>query len=143
MDSGDRPVDLLKTVLDGFTALGARPDTVEAIAALRRCGVDVRRPWRGGRRSYGGELSPREVDVVRLLVGGLTNREIGDKLYLSPKTVARHLDSAMRKRGVSSRTALAVRVVEDGLVANGGSKFGSAAQLNEAETGPRLDPGGT
>jgi DNA-binding NarL/FixJ family response regulator len=57
--------------------------------------------------------------VVRILVGGATNREIALALTLSPKTVARHLESAMRKLEAPSRTALAVRVVEAGLVEPG------------------------
>ncbi|MCX5338837.1 response regulator transcription factor [Streptomyces atratus] len=61
-------------------------------------------------------MSPRELDVVRLLVGGRTNREIAGVLILSPKTVARHVEAAMRKLEVSSRTALAVKVVEAGVV---------------------------
>jgi DNA-binding NarL/FixJ family response regulator len=54
--------------------------------------------------------------VAGLVSGGRTNRAIGEALFLSPRTVARHLDSAMRKLGVPSRTALAVRLVELGRV---------------------------
>ena len=43
---------------------------------------------------------------------GRTNRQIAEVLYLSPKTVERHLSVAMRKLGVSSRTALAVRAAD-------------------------------
>ena len=52
--------------------------------------------------------------MVRLLLGGRTNRQIAEALFLSPKTVACHVNSAMRKLGVSSRAALAVRAVEVG-----------------------------
>jgi DNA-binding NarL/FixJ family response regulator len=54
--------------------------------------------------------------VARLLVIGLTNRGIARRLFLSHKTVARHLESAMRKLDVSSRTALAVRLVDAGVI---------------------------
>ncbi len=54
--------------------------------------------------------------MARLLVSGGTNAAIAEQLFLSPKTVARHLESAMRKLGVSTRTALAVRAVETGMV---------------------------
>lgn len=111
----DAALDLLTGVHAGLTELGATADAARVTHALRLHGVEVRRPWRGGRRGYGDELSPRELDVARLVVGGRTNREIGAELYLSPKTVARHLHGAMRKLGVSSRTALAVSVVEAGL----------------------------
>lgn len=108
----DAAVDLLTSVFGGLSGLGARPAAARVAETLRQLGAEVSTPWRGGRRGYGDELSPRELDVVRLLVGGGTNREIAQALFLSPKTVARHLNSAMRKLGVSSRTALAVRVVE-------------------------------
>ncbi|MEV5960117.1 AAA family ATPase [Kribbella sp. NPDC051952] len=79
---------------------------------LREHGVVARRPARGGRPSYGDQLSPRELDVVALVIDGLTNRQIAAALVVSVQTVASHLHSAMRKLQVSSRTALAVAVVE-------------------------------
>lgn len=75
----------------------------------------AKRPWLGGRRSYGAQLSPREEDVVRLVLGGRTNRQIAETLFLSPKTVACHVYSAMRKLNVSNRAALAARALEAGL----------------------------
>jgi DNA-binding NarL/FixJ family response regulator len=80
--------------------------------ALREHGVVTRR----GRRGYGGELSPRELEVVRLLVGGRPVREIAETLFLSPKTVNCHLESARRKLNVPSRIALAVAASEAGIV---------------------------
>ena len=115
---GQRPTALsvLAEVLDGLSGLGARGDAMRVIRTLNEHGVPARRPWWGGRRSYGDQLSPRELDVVRLLIDGRTNRQVAEALVLSPKTVANHVDSLMRKLGVSSRTALAVRAVEDGIV---------------------------
>jgi DNA-binding CsgD family transcriptional regulator len=116
--TGDRgsAVATLDEVLRGLTQLGAAGDAARVKRALREQNPAVRSARRPGRRGYGSELSPRELDVARLLVAGGTNREIGEQLFLSPKTVARHLDSAMRKLGVGSRTALAVRLVEGGMV---------------------------
>ncbi|RJL34511.1 ATP-binding protein [Bailinhaonella thermotolerans] len=108
--------DLLAGVFRGLDELGARGDAGRVMRVLRGHGVEVARRWRGGRNGYGDTLSPRELDVARLLVGGRTNREIARELVLSPKTVANHLDSAMRKLGVTSRTALAVKVTEMGVV---------------------------
>jgi DNA-binding NarL/FixJ family response regulator len=105
----------LQVVALELARMGARGDAVRVSQTLRQYGVAVKQP-RGGRPSYGGRLSPRELEVARLLVDGQTNREIGYRLFLSPKTVARHIESAMRKLDVSSRTALAVRLVETGLV---------------------------
>jgi DNA-binding CsgD family transcriptional regulator len=103
---------LLSEVFAGLADLGARGDALRVMRALREHGVEVKRPWWGGRRGYGDDLSPRELDVARLVADGRTNREIAEKLFLSPKTVAAHLNSAMRKLNVPSRTALAVRLME-------------------------------
>lgn len=116
-DQSDVALSILTETFQGLSTLGARGDAERVMHTLRASGVGVKRPsWHGGRRSYGDQLSPRELDVVRLLVGGRTNREIAGVLILSPKTVARHVEAAMRKLEVSSRTALAVKVVEAGVV---------------------------
>ncbi len=75
---------------------------------LRTNGIEVTRTWRGGRRGYGDQLSPREREVAELVSQGLTNRQVAEQLFLSPRTVDRHLGAAMRKVGVTSRTALAI-----------------------------------
>ncbi|MEV0810134.1 LuxR C-terminal-related transcriptional regulator, partial [Micromonospora sp. NPDC050200] len=105
----------LADVLEGFAALGASRDADRVRRRLRDLGVSAPRRARG-RPSYGDRLSPRELDVVRLLLDGRTNRQIAEDLVLSVQTVASHLKSAMRKLRVSTRTAVAVRVVELGLL---------------------------
>lgn len=115
-DMREEGLVLLGDVRAALIDIGALADAERVVATLRGHGVEARGVQRGGRRSYGDELSPRELDVVSLLVSGLTNKEIGKLLVLSPKTVARHLDSARRKLGVTSRTALAVKAVEAGIV---------------------------
>ena len=52
-----------------------------------------------------GSLSEREAQVLRLLADGKTNRAIADALFISEKTVARHVSNIFDKLGVSSRTA--------------------------------------
>jgi DNA-binding CsgD family transcriptional regulator len=106
---------LLGKVRQGLIELGAAGDAERVTRALRDAGVAPAPAWRGGRRGYGDRLSPRELEVVRLVIAGRTNREIAAALYRSPKTVASQLNSAMRKLGVSSRTALAVSAIEAGL----------------------------
>jgi DNA-binding NarL/FixJ family response regulator len=76
-----------------FQQLGASPD-VERLDALKQ--VD---------RSAPGGLSPREVEVLRLVATGLTNREIATELVLSERTVERHVSNIFAKIAVPSRAA--------------------------------------
>lgn len=61
-------------------------------------------------------LSAREVEVLRLVAGGMTNPRIAEELYLSPRTVGQHLRSIYRKFGVHSRAAAAREALERGLI---------------------------
>jgi branched-chain amino acid transport system substrate-binding protein len=60
-------------------------------------------------------LTAREVDVVTLLAGGLTNQDIADRLWLSPRTVTTHVDRVLAKLGVKSRTAAATKALDEGM----------------------------
>jgi DNA-binding CsgD family transcriptional regulator len=113
---------VLADVLRGLSGLGATADAERVARGLRDSGVQTRRPG-AGRPGYGDKLSPRELDVVRLVADGQTNRQIAESLFLSPKTVARHVDASMRKLNVSSRTALAVAAVTAGIVTTPASLF--------------------
>jgi predicted ATPase/DNA-binding CsgD family transcriptional regulator len=61
-------------------------------------------------------LTPREVEVLGLVAEGLTSAQVAHRLFLSPRTVHRHLSSIYRKLGVSSRAAATRFAVEHGLV---------------------------
>jgi DNA-binding NarL/FixJ family response regulator len=63
-----------------------------------------------------GSLTPRELDVLRSLATGKTNRQIAEALHLSLSTVKRHLERIIAKHGVSDRTQAAVKAVELGLI---------------------------
>jgi DNA-binding NarL/FixJ family response regulator len=52
-----------------------------------------------------GPLTEREIEVLRLIASGMTNRGIGTKLRISEKTVARHVSNIFTKLGLTSRTA--------------------------------------
>ncbi|MEX0625299.1 MAG: AAA family ATPase [Chloroflexota bacterium] len=77
--------------------------------SLRALGV---RTWRRG--AAGAPLTAREGEVARLVAAGATNREVASTLFLSPKTVERHLVNLFRKLEVRNRTELAARLPEVG-----------------------------
>jgi DNA-binding NarL/FixJ family response regulator len=60
-------------------------------------------------------LTPREVEVLRLVAEGLSDRQIADALSISERTAGNHVQHAMAKIGVDSRTAAAVFAVRHGL----------------------------
>ena len=63
-----------------------------------------------------GGLTSREVEVLGLVASGLTNAQVAKELFLSPRTIQRHLNSIYHKIGVSSRAAATRFAVEQGLV---------------------------
>jgi DNA-binding NarL/FixJ family response regulator len=63
-----------------------------------------------------GELSPREVEVLRHVADGLSDAEIAERLYLSPHTVHRHVANIRAKLRQPSRAAAAAQAARDGLI---------------------------
>jgi DNA-binding CsgD family transcriptional regulator len=61
-------------------------------------------------------LSPRELDVARLVAEGATNAEIADRLKISPKTVSAHLGNVFERLGIHKRAQLARYIAEHGLL---------------------------
>ncbi|MFE7037231.1 helix-turn-helix transcriptional regulator [Streptomyces sp. NPDC057621] len=112
----DAGVRMLSEVSRQLAELGARDDAARSALFLNARGWDARKARGRGRPSYGDQLSPRELAVTRLLARGRTNRQISEALTVSTQTVASQVKSAMRKLRVTSRTALAIRLVELGLV---------------------------
>ena len=53
----------------------------------------------------GDRLTPREIEVLRLVIAGLTNKKVAEQLRLSPRTVDAHLRSIYGKLGVNTRSA--------------------------------------
>jgi ATP/maltotriose-dependent transcriptional regulator MalT len=87
-----------------FRQLGAVPDVAYTEALARRA-----------TRSRGG-LTAREVEVLRLIASGRTNRAIAAELFLSEKTVARHVSNIFTKLGLSTRAAATAYAYENDLV---------------------------
>jgi DNA-binding NarL/FixJ family response regulator len=56
-------------------------------------------------------LSPQELQIARLVAEGLTNKDIGERLYLSPRTVSSHLYRIFPKLNITSRAQIAVRLM--------------------------------
>lgn len=91
-----------------YRELGAAPDIARLDAAERlRVGVS--------RAGAPGGLTGREVEVLRQIAGGASNRAAAEALFISQKTVGRHLANIFTKIGVSSRTAAAAWAHEHGL----------------------------
>ena len=62
------------------------------------------------------DLTPRELDVIRLVAEGMSNKEIGQSLVISPRTVNFHMDNLFAKLGVRSRTEAAILALQQGWV---------------------------
>jgi DNA-binding CsgD family transcriptional regulator len=92
----------LSAALDEFRRLGAPTWADRAAVALRATGQVRQHP---GRRDY-QELTPQELEIARLAAAGLSNKQIGERLYMSHRTVGSHLYRIFPKLGVTSRAAL-------------------------------------
>jgi DNA-binding CsgD family transcriptional regulator len=95
----------LDAALSAFRRLAAAPDVARVEKLLRESAA------------HGGHgLTPREVEVLALVATGRTNRAIAADLYLSEKTVARHVSNIFTKLGLSSRSAATAYAYEHDLV---------------------------
>jgi DNA-binding CsgD family transcriptional regulator/tetratricopeptide (TPR) repeat protein len=110
----ERIVDAYRT----FRKLGARPMWLRAAAELEALGepVDRRLGRRAARELEHGGLTRRELEILRLVAVGRTNREIARDLFLSPRTVEMHVRNVLSKLGCRSRTEATGKAHELGLV---------------------------
>ncbi|MEY9839787.1 DNA-binding CsgD family transcriptional regulator [Streptacidiphilus sp. EB103A] len=92
----------LTNALDAFERLGAAPWAARARAELRASGTPIAHPPSGP----AAPLTPQEREIAALAASGLTNKQIGERLNLSPRTVSSHLYHLFPKLGISSRAAL-------------------------------------
>jgi len=104
---GQRRVDAREQLLaaaGAFAGMGARPWRDRAEAELRAAGAAPPAVTPGDPLA---RLTPQELQVVRLAAGGVSNKQIGAQLFLSPRTVGYHLYKAFPKLGVTTREELA------------------------------------
>ncbi|OXM65926.1 helix-turn-helix transcriptional regulator [Amycolatopsis vastitatis] len=91
-----------------FEACGAPRQVELALRTQRR--VNARQPRRRNESAADDTLTARERQVAELVAQGLTNSQIGEALYVSPKTVAVHVGRLLTKLGVSRRGGIASRL---------------------------------
>lgn len=92
----------LSAAIDAFERLGARPWAQRAGNELRATGVHRERPDHPGSAS----LTAQQRQIAQLAAAGLSNKQIAERLFLSPRTVGYHLHQIFPKLGVTSRAAL-------------------------------------
>jgi DNA-binding CsgD family transcriptional regulator len=85
--------------LETFQRLGARPWAARAVNELRATGLPVG-------QADAPTLTPQQREIAMLAASGLSNKQIAERLFLSPRTVATHLYQLFPKLGVTSRAAL-------------------------------------
>lgn len=105
----DMALRLLATALERYSEMGATADAARIEVELREAGGRRKRgPASAARPTSGWDaLTPAELHVVRLVSEGLTNREIGDRLFVARSTIQTHLLHVFRKLGYTSRAQLA------------------------------------
>lgn len=100
--------------LDAARAMGAAPLVEQVLAFGRRERLEL-----PGARTPVAVLTDREDEVLQLVARGMTNRQIGEQLFISPKTVSVHLSNVLSKLGVGGRTEAVAVAIERGLLASG------------------------
>jgi two-component system nitrate/nitrite response regulator NarL len=124
--SGERmePLDRAAGLLvggDDYVLKPFHPD--ELLARIRRCLDRVDASGVAPAAHGGLPLTPRELQVLRLLAEGNDPKAIAERLVISPKTVASHLQRVMAKLGVHSRVHAVARAYEEGLIAPADASF--------------------
>jgi DNA-binding NarL/FixJ family response regulator len=120
--------DALRAGASGFLLKRARPeeivhavrivahgDTLLFPAAIRQLAAS-HREGRGGGAPWIGHLTEREADVLRLMAAGLSNTEIGERLYVSLQTVKTHVSNVLAKLAARDRTQAVIAAYESGFI---------------------------
>jgi DNA-binding CsgD family transcriptional regulator/tetratricopeptide (TPR) repeat protein len=102
--------------LSGFERLGALPAAKLARERLRALGAPIPRGPRAATRANPAGLTPRELEVLGLIAGGLRNAEVAERLVVSRRTVDHHVSAILRKLGAKTRGQAAATAAELGLL---------------------------
>jgi ATP/maltotriose-dependent transcriptional regulator MalT len=105
-----------RLVLSAALAALGRSERAAAEARRARDAFALLGARRDDHRPAGAELSPREVDILRLVAKGLSDAEIAERLFLSPHTVHRHVANIRTKLRVPSRAAAVAHATRHGLL---------------------------
>ena len=105
----------LVEALEIARALGAEPLTRRVMTRMRELGIRVPAGPREATRANPAGLTARQLEVLALLVEGLTNAEIAERLVVSPRTAEHHVAAVLSKLGALSRREAVRRASELGL----------------------------
>lgn len=115
----DKAVEQMMAALGISEELGMPSLTERLQLRLAELGAKPRRRTPDGRRNKeapkGSVLTPREREVAALVAEGMTNRQIGESLYVSERTAETHVENILMKLGFTSRTQVARWVLDSGL----------------------------
>ena len=106
----------LREAFEAEYAAGRGLDPAQVLAAISRTGTAAGQARVAVPGEAASVLTPRELDVLKLVAQGLSNPDIARRLVLSEHTVHRHLANILRKLNLSSRAAAAAWGVRAGLV---------------------------
>ena len=106
-----RATELAEAARSSFEALGMSPWIVRTQTLIQEIEAKTNKtPFPAG-------LTDREVDVLRLVARGQSDREISDALFISPRTVNAHMRNMFNKTGAANRTELSIWAYANGIVA--------------------------
>jgi DNA-binding CsgD family transcriptional regulator len=112
-----RAAELASSALAAFETLGMEP----WIAVARKLESECAMKAGSGRELFPAGLTDREVDVLKLVARGYSDRQVSEELYISPRTVNAHLRNMLTKTDSANRTELSIWAFEHGLVTRAGS----------------------
>jgi len=111
-DDPEAAKNMLLQSMEAFELLDAEQDMHMTQGLMKKLGVRLPNPNASNAKNKESELSKREMEVARLVAEGLTNIEIAEVLFISPRTVSTHLEKIYRRLGINSRASLVKYIME-------------------------------